>query len=185
MPVLPLEPYIQPENLLASDQASRKAAGYWWALHVRSRAEKELSRRLRERGLSFFLPLFERRWKAGRRQRRSYLPLFPGYLFLHGDDEQRLLALETNLVVRSLPIGDQRRLQADLMRVHQLMTSGAPLAPEERILPGTQVEIVSGPLTGLRGTVVERRLGMTFVVDVSFLQRGVSVQIDGSRFRPL
>jgi transcriptional antiterminator RfaH len=185
MPVLPLEPYVQPENLLASDWAGGREASRWWVLHVRPRAEKVLSRRLLKHGVPFFLPIYEHRWHTGRRQLCSYLPLFPGYVFLFASDEQRFLALETNLVVRCLAVGDQQRLRADLACIQRLMTSGAALSPEEQILPGTRVEIVTGPFAGIQGTVIEQRQQTRFIVDISFLQRGVSVQIDATNFRKL
>jgi transcriptional antiterminator RfaH len=65
------------------------------------------------------------------------------------------------------------------------MTSGAALSPEEQILPGTRVEIVTGPFAGIQGTVIEQRQQTRFIVDISFLQRGVSVQIDATNFRKL
>ena len=105
MPLLSLEPFIHPGQLL--DQPDVPAGdGRWWVLHVRPRAEKSLSRRLLDRGTSFFLPLHERHWRNKGRQFRSYLPLFPGYIFLHGDERARVTALETNLVAQVLPVED-------------------------------------------------------------------------------
>ena len=52
--------------------------------------------------MPFFLPLHERHWRNRGRQFRSYLPLFPGYVFLRGTADERLKALETNLVANVL-----------------------------------------------------------------------------------
>ena len=115
----------------------------------------------------------------------SHLPLFPGYLFLRGDSQARLQALETNLVANCLTVSDQVRLTADLKNILTLMASGSPLSPEERLQPGAQVEIVSGPLAGVEGKIIRRGKRLTFIVEVQFLQQGVSVEIESWMFRPL
>lgn len=181
MPLLNLEPYVFPQDLL-TDGAH---AGTWWALHTRPRAEKSLARRLLARQISFFLPLYQREWRSGGRLRSSYLPLFPSYLFLHGESQARLHALETNLVVRVLDVKDQEKLHTDLRRVYQLVISGAPLAPEDRLLPGTAVEIISGPLVGMEGKIVRRGKHLKFFVEVEMLRRGVSIEMESRMFRPV
>src|SRR5947209_5995875 len=123
MPLLALEPFLHPADLL--DQPPADDLGRWWVLHTRPRAEKTLARRLHGREVRHFLPLYERHWKNNGRAYRSYLPLFPGYVFLHGDQATRVQALETNLVAQVLPVDDQQRLFGDLQRVHRLLTTGA------------------------------------------------------------
>lgn len=180
MPVLPLEPFVYPEELLA--QPVWQADAQWWVLHTRPRAEKQLARQLVAKEVGFFLPLYERRVRMQRRLVRSFLPLFPGYLFLQGTEEDRGRALGTGLVVGCLVVSDQDRLTQDLVRIHELIQSDAPLSPERQLEPGMEAEITSGPLAGCRGTIV-RRTGnrlLRFVVEVKFLQQGVSVEVDES-----
>jgi len=183
MPLLPLEPFMFPDTILEIGNAC--GPGQWWVLHTKPRTEKSLARRLLKRRISFFLPTYHRQWRAGGQLRSSYLPLFPGYFFLYGDFEDRCHALETNLVAHTLTVHNQGQLQADLGRVHQLITSGAPLSPEERLKPGTPVEIISGPLAGLEGKILRRGKNVKFFVEVRFLQQGVAVEIEAWMFRPL
>jgi transcriptional antiterminator RfaH len=178
MPLLPLEPFVYPDDLLRSPQAVLDGPARWWALHTRPRAEKTLARKFLNHGLAFFLPLYQRQWRGKGRMHRSYLPLFAGYIFLHGDEEARLHALETNLVARWLPVPDQPKLHSDLARVYHLITAEVPLTPEDGLLPGTRVEITRGPLAGLEGTVLRRGKQLRVFVEVEFLQRGVSVEIE-------
>src|SRR5262245_59247140 len=97
MPLLELEPFIYPDTLLEASSPDAEL-GSWWVLHTRPRAEKTLARRFSERGTNFYLPLYPREWRNRGRRFQSYLPLFPGYVFLRGDAAARLTALETNLV---------------------------------------------------------------------------------------
>jgi transcriptional antiterminator RfaH len=185
MPLLPLEPFVSPQTLFAGDAPEAAGAARWWVLHTRPRAEKSLARRVLQRGLSFFLPLHKRQWRSRGRLLSSYVPLFPGYVFLHADAAGRQAALETNLVARCLEVADQPGLYADLRRVHRLIVSDAPLTPEERLGPGSPVEIITGPFAGLQGKVLRRGGQLKLLVEVQFLQRGVSVEIENWMLQPL
>jgi transcription antitermination factor NusG len=184
MPLLPAEPFVYPESLLTPmDAEFTDPEARWWVLHTRPRAEKALARHLLSRSLSFFLPVYARRWKTRGRLLSSYLPLFSGYLFLHGDVDARLAAEETRLVANTLPVMDQEQFTADLAQVRLLMDADVPLMPETHLPPGTAVEIIAGPLTGLEGKIIKRGRQHTFVLEVRLLQQGVSVDIESWMFR--
>jgi transcriptional antiterminator RfaH len=184
MPLLPPEPYLFPETLLTEGTHAPQEGHRWWVLHTRPRAEKALVRRILAQGDSFFLPLYYRRWRTGGRLRSSYLPLFPGYVFLHGTEDERLRALETNLVANVIPVLDQDGLSADLARVYRLMALDVPLSPEACLPPGTPVSIISGPLAGLEGKVIRQGKQCKFLVEVRLLNQGVSVEVESWMFQP-
>ena len=185
MPVLPLEPFVYPNDLFTPSVEQETASHQWWVLHTRQRAEKTLARHLWQHGIPFFLPLFQRERPFRGRVVTSHLPLFPGYVFLLGDQQARLQALMTNTVVQTLTVNDQRELHTDLSRVYSLMASGTGLAPEDRLQPGTWVQITQGPLAGLEGQILRRGKRLKFVIEVHFLQRGASVEIDRWMIEPL
>jgi transcriptional antiterminator RfaH len=108
----------------------------------------------------------------------SYLPLFPGYVFQLATEEERLLALKTNRVLNVLSVVDQARIWDDLRQIRRLLLSGEPVTPEERFAVGDLVEVLSGPLAGLRGVVERTASGRRFIVRVDFIQRGASVLLD-------
>src|SRR5579885_2398883 len=111
MPLLPMEPFVFPDDLLTAPPAPANDSP-WWVLHTRPRAEKALARKILSQDLSSFLPLYTKLWRSRGRLLCSYAPLFTGYLFLCGDHEARRRALETNLVANCLPVPDPRRLRA-------------------------------------------------------------------------
>jgi transcriptional antiterminator RfaH len=69
-------------------------------------------------------------------------------------------------------------LWQDLRQIHRLITAGLPITPENRLASGMMVEITSGPLTGLRGRILRSASGQRFVVQIDFIQRGASVELD-------
>lgn len=185
MPLLPSEPALYPEALLETSDEGFQIPARWWVLHTRPRAEKNLARRLYASKIPFFLPLFQRIWRVGRRTLTSHLPLFPGYVFFCGDDDARLAVLKTNLIAQCLYVDCQEELHSDLARVHRMIASGAALSPEDRMTVGTPVEIKHGPLAGIEGIIVQRRSRLKFLVAVQFLQRGASVEIEAWMVEPL
>jgi transcription antitermination factor NusG len=71
-----------------------------------------------------------------------------------------------------------------LLRLWRLLASGAPVTPEDRLVPGMTVEITRGPLAGLSGKIVRAASGRRFVVEVHFIQRGASVLLDDFALEP-
>jgi len=184
MPLLPLETFVYPENLLSLPANQTDESDRWWVLHTRPRAEKMLTRKLLKQQVAFFLALYQRKWRSRGRVLSSYLPLFPGYVFMKGDSHRVFRTLETNLIVRILTVTDQEQLHADLLRVHRLIAAGSPLVSEPRLQPGSPVTITHGPFAGLEGKVTRRGKQLKFTVEVQFLQQGVSVELEGWMIEP-
>jgi transcriptional antiterminator RfaH len=179
MPILPKEPEIYPEELLDWPLLADSEGSQWWVIYTLARREKDLMRRLRTLKVPFYCPLTERKTRTPRgRKRVSYVPLFPGYVFLCGREEQRYTALTTNCISKVLPVADPLPLVNDLRQIRQLIDSDAPLMPEARLQRGMRVRIRSGPLMGVEGVVVRRRGRDRLLVAVEFLQRGASVSLE-------
>jgi transcriptional antiterminator RfaH len=177
MPILAKEADLFPEHLL--EDSTGESPAPWWALYTQPRREKELMRRLRAMKISFYSPLVERRNKSpGGRVRKSYLPLFPGYVFMRGEEDARHRALTTNCVSKTLSVPDSDALLTDLRQVRRLILANVPLSPEARILPGTAVRVRGGPLAGVEGVVVRRQNKERLLVAVRFLQQGASLLLE-------
>lgn len=179
MPLLPAEPSIYPDDLLGqADLPEAVGSRSWYVLHTKPRQEKSLARQLHKTRVPFFLPLVSKRWRSRRHTLTSFVPLFSGYVFLHGTVEERLAALQTNRVLGSLDVPDQQGLHRDLYQIFKLIASGEAVAPEDNLVPGARVEVRGGPLMGLTGTILKSATGRRFVVQVDFIHRGASVVMD-------
>jgi transcriptional antiterminator RfaH len=177
MPVLGEEVSLFPETLLESP-APAESERRWWAVYTKARQEKSLARELLKYEVPFYLPQVSKQLVYRGRRVKSLLPLFTGYLFLHGTDDERVRALTTNRVSQLLPVLDQEHLRRDLKQVHFLINSKAPLTVEDQMTPGRRVRVKRGALMGLEGMIVERRNSMRLMVVVQFLNRGVSLDIE-------
>lgn len=189
MPILAPEPTLYPDDLFeqASVAPSHEAAEprRWWALYTKARQEKSVARQLHKWGVPFYLPLVDKQLAYRGRRVTSHLPLFSAYVFLWGSEEERVKSLTTNRLSRVLEVIDQARLVDDLRQVQRLIESKAPLTVEARLKPGQRVRVKSGPFLGIEGVVLQRQKQSRLVLSVSFLQQGVSFEIDDFLLEPL
>jgi transcription antitermination factor NusG len=190
MPILPAEPDLYPPDLWESRDVGRAESSeaeavpddspkQWWCLHTKPRQEKATARELRVQKVPYYLPqvAHEDRTPQGRKT-RSIIPLFTSYLFLWGDDHDRLAALKGNRLVRVIEVNDQSGLNHDLRQVHQMLASGLAVLPEPTVPVGAQVRILSGPLAGIEGRVIRRGKRDQFVAVVHFLGSGATVDLE-------
>ncbi len=161
-------------------EASDAGVPQWWAIHTLARQEKSLARDLCAMGLSYYLPLVETTKVYRRNRVCRQLPLFPGYLFLHGTDDDRVQSLTTNRVSKVLPVSDTERICRELSDLHRLISSGFGVTAETQLSPGDRVRIKVGPMRGIEGVVFRRRSVTRLQVSVHFLQRGASIEVDQS-----
>ena len=166
-------PVVWPEVESISD-----FVGQWWVAHIKSRHEKALAHDLIRKKISYFLPMS---WKVRRRSRRtirSFLPLFSGYLFFCGEEDQRLELLRTDRVANLIEVKDQQKLIRELVQIEQALRIGAPLTPHKYIKAGQKCKVMAGPLLGLQGVVVKTKSATRLVLQVDMLGQAASVEID-------
>lgn len=184
MPILREEPTLYPATLL--DELDGQPSGRrWWVLYTRARQEKAISRDLLGFHIPFYLPLVQKTSVCRGRRISSHIPLFPGYVFVYGSEDERVRSLTTNRISRVLTVDDPDCLLHDLRQLRQLIASKAPLTVESRLVPGNHVRVRHGPLAGLEGTVLTRRGETRLLVSVNFIQKGASVEMDDFLLEPI
>lgn len=159
-------------------ESIRDFTGLWWVAHTKSRNEKALAKDLINKNISYFLPM---NWKV-RRQRgrtiRSLLPLFSGYLFFCGGEQQRLEALRTNRVANLLAVENQQKLLDELSQIERALRTGAALTPHKYLKAGQCCRVIGGPLADLHGIVVKTRSTARLLLQIDMLGQATSVEID-------
>jgi transcription antitermination factor NusG len=183
MPLLKQEIDRWPDGLLESDTALEQP---WWCLYTLARQEKKLMRELCDLETPFYGPTIPRRYRAPNgRLRTSVEPLFPNYVFICGDDKERYKAVCTGTVSRYEMVPDPAGLIRDLLQIRNLISTGQPLAPERRILPGQRVRVRSGVFKGFEGTVLRRENQVRLLVAVKYMGQGASVALDDCQLDPI
>jgi len=180
MAILAAEPDLFPEALFEEEtyESSNFLGRRWWAIYTKAKQEKAVARQLYRYEVPFYLPLVPKDNLIRGRRVRSYLPVFPGYLFLYGNDDERVRSLTTNRISSILEVKDEASFVRDLRNVRHLISLNVPMTIESKIMPGERVRIKSGPMRDLEGIAIQRRGRSRLLVSVNFLQQGASVEIE-------
>ena len=167
------------------EQSISDFTGVWWVAHTKSRNEKALAHDLIRKDINYFLPMS---WKAHRRRGRtirSLLPLFSGYLFFCGQENQRIGLLRTNRVANLIEVKDQETLLEELVQIERALKAGAPLVPHKYLKAGQRCRVIVGPLADLVGIVVQTKTAMRLVLQIDMLGQATSVEIDADMIEVL
>lgn len=159
----------------------------WYAIRTRSRHEKKVAAQLAGRGIEPFLPLAKRwsRWKD--RRKWIEVPLFPGYCFGRFSHQARTLVLKAVGVVSLVgrhgvpePVPDE-----EIEAVRRVVASPIPYDPCPELVRGQSVEVIRGPLMGVRGLLVRKEPKARLVIVVNAIRQGASLEIDAADVAPL
>lgn len=156
----------------------------WWLLHAKPRQEKKLADELRSLNVPHYLPVTKCKAVSRGRTRLTRAPQFPGYLFLNGTDNQRLLSLKTNRVVATHCIDKPSEVARQLWDLADLIEKGVPLRTEERLAAGQTVRVRSGLLKDKQGVIIKRGGKTRLFIFVSGLLGGVSLEIEQHLVEP-
>lgn len=167
-----------PPIISPTAETLRDFLGQWWVIHTKSRNEKALANDLLNREISYFLPMSWKVRKKSRRTIRSLLPLFGGYLFFCGNENQRVEVLRTNRVANLIEVTDQQTLIDELVQIERALRTGAPLTPHKYIQKGQQCKVIAGPLADLVGIVIRAKNATRLLLQVDMLGQAASVEID-------
>lgn len=172
MPLLPKEIDVFPPDLFSLSSATWP----WVVAHVRSRQEKGLARYLADNDLPFYLPTIAKETRRGGRTFKSFLPLFPGYVFVRAPGAKQELVWRSNLAASLIEVTDQARLGEELEQIHRLQQAGASFEVFDELVAGDPVRITEGAFSGYSGVVVRARGGDRLVVRISLLRQALAVE---------
>ena len=166
-------------------ESLRQFSGLWWVAHTKSRNEKALAHDLMAKNISYFLPMTWMVHRHSHRTLKSLLPLFTGYLFFCGNENERVELLKTNRVANLIEVRNQEGLIRELVRFEQALRAGAPLTPYKYLHKGQWCRVIAGPLLGLEGIIVQTKGDTRLVLQINILGQAASVEIDIDMIEPI
>lgn len=151
----------------------------WWLGHARPNQEVRLADKLLASDVPHWLPVarYDRVAPSGRR-RSTVRGLFDSYVFLAGDEFDRLNALSTGLLVSAIPVSDVPGLIADLRQLDAVLRAGEPIGPARVLAPGDRVRVASGVFEGREGTLIRLAGRDCLQIEVACLGRAVLVEVE-------
>ena len=165
----------------------------WFAFHTRARHEKRVTERLKARGFEAYLPLVPRTRQWHDRKKVIDWPLFPSYVFARSSIETLVRVLGTPGVAGVVRMAGAPSAipDEDIENVRRfaaaIVATGEAPEPEPLVEEGQLVRVISGPLDGVEGLVVERRGGSRALVQVGLkaIGQGLKVEVINTALRVL
>lgn len=159
---------------------------HWFALLVKPRHEKAVSAALRSKHYEEFLPLRSVRQKWSDRFKVVEMPLLPGYTFCRFDPSDKVNVLRTPGIRKvvgwgAVPVPVE---EVEIQALQTVMRAGLPAAPCPYLRTGQAICLDGGPLSGLRGLLLQTRGRSRLVVSITLLQRSVAVEVEQTWISP-
>jgi transcription antitermination factor NusG len=157
----------------------------WFAIQVKTCAEKAATTVLQYKGYECFLPLGKSRRHWSDRIKELEVPLFPGYLFCRFNPYDRLPILKTPGVIQVLGIGKNLTPVDDdeIGALQCVGKTGLSVEPWPFMQVGDIARIEHGPLRGLTGIVITIKSELKVILSVTLLRRSVAVEVEGGWLR--
>lgn len=178
--------YRQTEVSEIEQVAVSKTDCRWYALQTHSRHEKQVRDRLQAVEIEPLLPLGKQRRQWSDRKVWTTLPLFSGYCFANFELARSLAVLQIPGVVRIVGAVRPEPIPDEEIAVLQQVSSVNPMVePCDYLIEGAWVEVIRGPLVGLRGQFVRRASYDGLVIRASLLQRAALIHIAADDVAPV
>lgn len=153
----------------------------WYVIYTRSRAEKKVHEELMNNNIESFLPLQRklRQWKD--RKKWVEIPLLSGYCFVNIAKKDYEKVLKINHVVCYITfegkaaVIPEKQINDLKKMLHQY--DFEVTVTNENFKPGKKVEVLTGPLIGLQGELVEARGKNKFILRFEQIHSSFMVEV--------
>lgn len=156
----------------------------WFVVHTKPKNEKKVFEQIQGKDIEAYLPLVEtiRYWSD--RKKKLQVPLFPGYVFVHGDESERLKAIsDTYGALRYVMFQRRFAVVTDEEISNIKISLKAPdkvRIEDTKIIVGDLVEITYGIFKGLKGFITQIRGNYRITVSITELNTTFSVQLSNA-----
>ena len=154
----------------------------WFALYTMPQSEHSVRRVLDIKQVESFFPTYEvqRVWK-NRQRVKAQRPLFPSYVFIHINGQQKAAVLSVPNALRIVGNHDgpvaipEREIEFFRSDIYQNR-----IEPYPDLAIGKRVRIRCGPMEGLEGTLVQKRNSLRFVLTVAMINQNAAVEVQAA-----
>ena len=153
----------------------------WFVMRTKPRNENKVFLQVQKKNIEIFYPVLPTIKIWSDRKKKIYVPMFPGYLFVYGDEEERYNAIANTAGAMGYLMYLKKPAIVTQKEINSIKLS---LAEPERIKvdkmsikQGDLVEITSGPFAGLMGFVVEFRGTYKIVVNIIELNASINIEL--------
>lgn len=162
---------------------------YWYAVYTKSRAEKKVQLELDFQGIENYLPLQRTLRKWSDRKKWVDVPLIPGYIFVYINHTHYNKVLQTSNVVSYICFEGKAAIipdiQIELIKRMLRQTDVHIEVQHEAYSKGDCVEIIGGPLIGMKGELIEIKGKKRVAVSINQLKLSLTFELPVNEIRKL
>lgn len=160
-------------------QAEVRDQRKWYAVFTLPQNEKSAMKQLALREVEAFLPTYEtvKVWK-NRQRVKTVLPLFPTYLFVNIEGQERTRVLQSPGVIHI--VGNHREDASIAEAEIELLRSGVRqrnMEPYRELVVGKKVRIKQGSMEGVEGVLVRKGNGLRFVLSLKLINQHAALEV--------
>ena len=160
----------------------------WYAVRTRSRTEKVVGEHLQRQDIETFLPLVSKvsRWKN--RHKRIEWSLFPGLCFARFtlSEKPHVLQLPHVVEIMGSAVNQAEAIpDEEIVALQRVMQAGRVRDAHPVLEEGIWVEIIRGPLIGLRAMLVRHGSRSRIIIPINLIRQGAVVDIEADEIAPV
>ncbi len=166
--------------LSACENHLHETEARWFAVYTRYKREKLVVKQLQQKGIECYLPLQRLTRRYDRKVKQVELPLINCYIFVRIVKGEYVPVLETQDVLQFVKFSRNLiaipEVEIDLLRRVVGELEELEVNPSA-YHPGDQVEVIGGQLTGLKGTLIEKRGQHRLIVALDTLGYELNMEV--------
>ncbi len=168
-------------------EAEHCANAQWYAAYTRAQHERAVAEQAAAKGLEALVPVAKVRRDWKQRVVHLPMPLFPGYVFVHMQLDQRLQLLSIPSVVRLVSFnGTPATISvSEIEAIRTCMANASGMRTDQYLQAGCRVRIREGIMAGIEGIVVEQSSVRRLVISIRMLQLAFSIDVEAENLEPI
>lgn len=173
----------QPINQLSNTEKR------WFAVYTKFKCEKYVAEHLQKKQIDAYVPLISKTKRYNKKIKKYEIPLINCYVFVSLTSDKYVATLETEYVLKFLRQGKDllaipdheidvlRRITGQIIEVNAIENSVMTV--------GSEVEVLSGNLAGIKGRIVAKADKKSFVVELINIGFQFRIEIDYELLMPI
>ena len=159
----------------------------WHVIYIKARHEKAVYEELVKRGVESYLPLKKELHQWSDRKKWVEVPLFSSYVFINIEPGEKQQVYLSDAFVRFVTMNGKPSIVPDwqieyIRKVSSLYPETLNVFDTGSV--GKRGVIISGPLSGMRGEIIDVMNEHWFMVRIEGLEKVLGVKVPASIFQP-
>jgi transcription antitermination factor NusG len=157
----------------------------WIAVYTKSRHEQIVINELNKKNIESYCPMFKERRQWSDRKKWVHFPLFRSYVFANIEIKENIYVLQTIGVNKIVQFQKKISIIPNQVidNIKNIIKGGYKVEQADYFIKGDEVCVVSGPLKGLDGVVLDLRGANKIIIKIEAIQQALSVEISSDRLK--